>query len=1472
MFQAITRTLLLLLALSSVHSASFYAVDTAFKPRTNGSPVTALLLTPEDKIWVGRSFGGVALLNSNGSAETTTPTLQRSPVYDVAFDLEGALLVASALEPGGPLEPDECSGSLECIDYFSALRRFSSRWEQIHVPATGWASTVLVRSDGRFLVGLGANISATLPGVYLFERSGFRDELFATNDLAGISVVTAALDHSSGFIAGVRQAISSSQSIPGFGRWNADGTRDWLFATNVTAVLGTNPVINKVVAIPPGNSNFIAAVQTRTAENVLNTRLVLLSEAGELISRFNPPSITGAVNAIAIYPSLPNDAASLRFLIAGDFTHIGSTPASSLGLLDSSGTVLSALAPAQGPNGAINDIQVQLDGSILVGGAFTEFSGVTNNLVRLLGSKAEGVNYVFWGTPEVRVFESELSVPITLVRAGQTNAPASFPRHLSVFPQTPPPIEFLAGESRKTINFTYDGETTANQPLRLTLTLTDLPPGTIATRPSMDIVYLDDDGPGTRDLSFNPPPFVFTEQALQQPLVPVLARQPDGKILVAHNDARRAFLVRLKPDSALDASFHTNALPIGGYRPRIEQVEARSDGKIYVAGTFTGKIGTNEINYLARLNSDGTLDPTFRPGLPVTAAAFARFWIQPDGRLLVNHGIPPVLGNPFGSTLIRLRPDGSRDFSFAISGNPAGHPLSLFILEDGSFVELRRHVPSASPVVYRRFSNGTLDPSFPTPLSNFRPIALSGDELIGYDPRGSEIVLKKFDLKTQSYVSGLRRYEVNVDGPILQSRILSDGDLLITGYFTGVRGQDRYRLARINPDGTLDPHYNPGWGFDIPPASTIEQPDGALLVGGEFTRFDRMPVSNLIRFKAEPSPGHLRLATNRLELLDQAPFIQVGVDRIGGSAGSLTGRVETIDGSAIGGIHYEPLREEVIFSDGDFERYVFNIQRRGETNLTEPGTFIVRYTDARTTNELTVILKPARIGILDTNFIPRLGGTNAAIRDFIVAEDGSVYLGGQFTSFNNAPFTNLVRLHSDLSLDTNFYPTTLPIPPITAMALRPNGQIIIGGGFTSIGASNWHFRAQLNPDLSYDLSFSTNSIPHPVFGGTHRNPREIDVLSNGTFLVASETGLTRFRSNNVRDAVFDVLNVHTMLSAGTNLWVGADAPLKVVGPPGVRFQIPVQPDNISNSVVSVEALAVHKGALLFGGAFTHLESAVNFLAYAQSLGRLLPEDTLDLAFNPEFSLDPSVSRFHTNTVSALQVLANGDILAGGEFRRVNGQPQPHLALLTESGTLREEFRPQLRGGRVQELALLPQGGLLVRGSITNVDDTPVQGLFKLDFPTPLPPFVEILSPTNGWRTEVSDAVPPLEISVRGFDPDGLLASTRIYLDGQPVATNSLSQFSTYPYLPATEGEHHITAIAEDHDGLLSTNIITFHVKQLPGPMLLEILRSGPDLIIRYGSGRLQTSPDLRAWSDLPGPNPYTVPRDNPHSRFYRLAW
>ncbi len=59
-----------------------------------------------------------------------------------------------------------------------------------------------------------------------------------------------------------------------------------------------------------------------------------------------------------------------------------------------------------------------------------------------------------------------------------------------------------------------------------------------------------------------------------------------------------------------------------------------------------------------------------------------------------------------------------------------------------------------------------------------------------------------------------------------------DGKVLIGGEFTSYNGVPRNRIARINADGSLDASFNPGSGADGTVNSMALQADGKVVVGG----------------------------------------------------------------------------------------------------------------------------------------------------------------------------------------------------------------------------------------------------------------------------------------------------------------------------------------------------------------------------------------------------------------------------------------------------------------------------------------------------------------------------------------------------------------------------------------------------------------------------------------------------------------
>jgi uncharacterized delta-60 repeat protein len=144
--------------------------------------------------------------------------------------------------------------------------------------------------------------------------------------------------------------------------------------------------------------------------------------------------------------------------------------------------------------------------------------------------------------------------------------------------------------------------------------------------------------------------------------VSALAIQADGHIIIGGrfdtiSGVQRGNLARLKPDGSLDETFNT---PMGVNGP-IAQVHLVPDGRIYISGEFTSVAGRTT-RKIARLLPSGLLDLTFD-----TKNAFRRntTGIVPlrDGRVFVAGEFLSV-GDTSRGRIVLLNADGSLDPSF----------------------------------------------------------------------------------------------------------------------------------------------------------------------------------------------------------------------------------------------------------------------------------------------------------------------------------------------------------------------------------------------------------------------------------------------------------------------------------------------------------------------------------------------------------------------------------------------------------------------------------------------------------------------------------------------------------------------------------------------------------------------------------------------------------------------------------------
>ena len=111
-------------------------------------------------------------------------------------------------------------------------------------------------------------------------------------------------------------------------------------------------------------------------------------------------------------------------------------------------------------------------------------------------------------------------------------------------------------------------------------------------------------------------------------------------------------------------------------------------------------------------------------------------------------------------------------------------------------------------------------------------------------------------------------------------------------------------------------------------------------------------------------------------------------------------------------------------------------------------------------------------GTADISFDP---GTNRTVRSLAVQLDGKILVGGDFTALGGGGTgtttrKRIGRLNPDGTLDITFNPGAGG--SVRALALQPDGEILAGGDFTTLGGSARNFIGRLNPDGTLDTTFN----------------------------------------------------------------------------------------------------------------------------------------------------------------------------------------------------------------------------------------------------------------------------------------------------------------------------------------------------------------------------------------------------------------
>jgi hypothetical protein len=475
---------------------------------------------------------------------------------------------------------------------------------------------------------------------------------------------------------------------------------------------------------------------------------------------------------------------------------------------------------------------------------------------------------------------------------------------------------------------------------------------------------------------------------------------------------------------------------------------------------------------------------------------------------------------------------------------------------------------------------------------------------------------------------------------------------------------------------------------------------------------------------ARNSANRVGFESDSVEVQENAGTLRLRLVRTGTLAAG-TVRVRTTDGSARSGVDFEAVDQVVGLSLGEGNQAVsVNLRdnasvdghRQWTVSLSEPtGGLAIGPVHA-----VTVVLRDDEAvegGLLDTSFRSR-PGADQAVRALAILPtgDGEVVVGGGFATLDGQDRPRLARVRGDGTVVPDYRARVKY--DVHAVLPMPDGRIVLGGEFNTVNDERLNHVAVLLPGGELDPSFAfetgTDLVVHALAATA-----EGQVIVGGDFtsvqgvpaLRLAKIGLdgaidTSFRTGAAADGPVDTVAVDSVgrvlgggrfgrvegrVRGGVARWLGTGR-LDAGFATGVGANGPVR------------ALALDgEGRVVVAGDFTRYDG--------QPAGRLV-RLTETGAVDPGFRAMGGAGA--DDAILAIAVRADGTLWVAGKFVNLDGLPRNRVARLRTDGSVDPGFDPGPGPNDwVMALAERGDGGLVVGGVFTEVMGVPRGGLAVL---------------------------------------------------------------------------------------------------------------------------------------------------------------
>lgn len=325
--------------------------------------------------------------------------------------------------------------------------------------------------------------------------------------------------------------------------------------------------------------------------------------------------------------------------------------------------------------------------------------------------------------------------------------------------------------------------------------------------------------------------------------------------------------------------------------------------------------------------------------------------------------------------------------------------------------------------------------------------------------------------------------------------------------------------------------------------------------------------------------------------------------------------------------------------------------------------------------------------------------TGGPVFDAALSPNGQIVIGGMFDTVGGTPKSYIARLNPDGSLDSTFSANL--DNGVRFLAVQADGKVLISGYFTQVDSTPRSGFARLNSDGSLDSSF--DPAPNYMVYTFKEQPDGKILIGGGFWEIAgaSVNGMARLNSNGTLDSSFNnppaVGGVYSLalMDDGRIVLGGGSKVVRLLADGTLDSSFSGPNINLQANSVAVQP----NGQVVIGGPFTTVGGAPK--AY---IARLNANGTIDTSFTATIDI---------NYISRLCIQADGKIIISGPFNYVNSIWQQNVARLRQDGSFDSGFIPVFNGGAAEAILQQSDGKIVLAGSFNTVNTYSRNGVVRL---------------------------------------------------------------------------------------------------------------------------------------------------------------